>query len=105
MNEKMDKYNSRQIRLMEEKIHLFKEGDLTLYDLLSDLTGLLNCITDCDANLFSQFQSQLGTLDTVYANKVYENRTVLTDLENSLVITALQKIETLIESYNRVSHE
>lgn len=101
MNNDSIDYNVRQIKLMEKKIIFFKNKEINIYELLSDLMALLSSLQNCDTDWFSQFQSQLGTLDTIYANTLYENRTTFTDLEESLVNKSLQKIISLINAYKK----
>ena len=98
LNEQIE-YNKRQIDLMGKKIIFFKEGKLDIYNLISDLSGLLNCIQHCNKDWVARFQSQLGTLDTVFANSIYENRTTLTQLEQSLINKSLEIMNELINEY------
>lgn len=101
MQNEIMEYNNRQINLMIKKIIFFKAGQLDIYDLISDLGGLLNSIQDCNKDWFAAFQSQLGTLDTIFANIVYENRTEFTELEKSLIDKSLQVIDGLITTYKK----
>ncbi len=98
-------YNHRQIKLMENKLDSFKNGTINLYELMTDLTGLLHCIQNYGKEWGEKFQSQLGTLDTVYANFIYENRTTYTELEQNLINISIKKIHRLIEEFKEKNQE
>jgi len=94
-------YNYRQINLIETKIEAFKKDNIGVYDLITDLVSLLQCIQSCNKDWVETFKSQLGTLDTVYANATYENRTTYTQLEQNLIDESIKKIYKLIEEYKK----
>jgi hypothetical protein len=94
-------YNYRQISLMKTKIEAFKKGNIGVYDLITDLAGLLQCIQNCNKDWVETFRSQLGMLDTVYANTIYESRTTYTQQEQNLIDESIKKIYKLIEVYKQ----
>jgi hypothetical protein len=94
-------YNYRQIKLMKAKILFFHNKSIELFDIINDLESLLSHIKNPSAKWHTEFISWWANLESVYANAVYENKTIF-DLQDIQIINeAIKNIERLIEKYQK----
>ena len=53
----LNEYDARQLNIMMAKINAYQNGKLHIHDLIYDLEGLLNALTDIDENWKEEFKS------------------------------------------------
>ena len=61
----LNEYDLRQIILLEKRIALFENNKLELFDLINDLSGLLNALTSIDDRWKSDFQTAINSLEMI----------------------------------------
>lgn len=94
-------YNYRQIKLMKAKISFFKNKEIKLLDLINNLEGILSCIKNPPEKWRTEFVSWWANLESVYANTVYENRTIFDANDIQIINEAVKNIERIIEIYQK----
>ncbi len=60
-----DKYDLRQLRLMENKISLFVEGSLSLFSLVCDLSGLLQALETVPETWKDNVRDEVNSLEYI----------------------------------------
>lgn len=61
----LNKFDLKQIRLIEKKIDLFKNNNINLFTLVCDLNSLLNALENVPNYWKSDFQSEINTLELI----------------------------------------
>lgn len=59
-------YDAKQIILIENRIRLFEENKLDLFDLISDLGGILNALESVSDSWKDDFQAEINALEMIY---------------------------------------
>jgi hypothetical protein len=94
-------YNLRQIKLIESRIHEFKNKKISLDRLIFDLEALLNYIQNSNKEWFDEFQGLIGELDIIDATIAYENRKACTKEELTQLDNYLKEISILVNQYKK----
>ncbi|MGE0669379.1 MAG: hypothetical protein AB7H48_00395 [Parachlamydiales bacterium] len=63
---KLTEYDLRQIILIEKKIHLFENNKLNLFEIISDLGGLLHALESVPDSWKNDFQTQINSLEMIH---------------------------------------
>ncbi len=91
----MSDYNNRQYRRMLDQINDFRSKRIDLKHLINGLESLLCALEQADAGWKSEFQSNWGVLEEVYAVSLDQKRQ-LTKNDWRLLNTAVEDIKQLI---------
>jgi hypothetical protein len=63
---KLTEFDLKQIKLIEKKIGLFENNRLDLFDLISDLSGLLDVLESIDNHWKDDFKIEINTLELIH---------------------------------------
>ena len=96
---RMSEYDSRQQKLMLEKIHEFEAGKLQLITLIDDLAGLLDCLEATDQSWKNEFRAEWWTLEQVYAVALDRGHKTLSEENQRFVTEALANMKGLLERF------
>ncbi|NGX38596.1 MAG: hypothetical protein K1000chlam2_01770 [Chlamydiae bacterium] len=62
----LNRYDWKQIRLIEKKLILFENKKIGLFDLITDLDGLLNTLETVADSWKDNFRSGINSLEIIY---------------------------------------
>ena len=99
--DKIKAYNQRQINLMEDQITKFKKGDLSMYNLISNLYALLKCINETEALWCKAVSPLVGNLDTINAIALDRQQADFSPLQLREINQHIAEILKLIVIYRK----
>jgi len=62
----LTEYDLKQIVLIEKKISLFEESKLDLFEIICDLSGILNALESVSESWKKDFQREVNTLEIIH---------------------------------------
>lgn len=103
----LNEYDLKQIKLIEKKIVLFENNKIELFDLVNDLSGLLNALESVADSWKDNFQAEINSLemiqDSIEDGSISRWKgNVKEDIHKS--VSALKKMTiSLLEKYLKIS--
>lgn len=101
----MNEFDTRQLNIMKQKIHGFKEGQIHLSDLIYDLEALLNIIVDQDQIWKDTFKGYWWDLEQIYATALDNEKLYLDSEDQKCVSDAIENLKKLIETKLSISSQ
>lgn len=96
-------YDVRQLHLMFLKIKLFRNGNISIGNLINSLEALINTLQRRDNEWDKEYISHWFNLEQIYAVALYEERDLLDDNDIRIVIEESDALIDLITK--RLSQE
>ncbi len=94
----MSEYDQRQYKLLKSRIVQFREGEIGLPRLISDLDALLCALQSPDEAWKSSFQKSWGLLEEVFATALDRGKQELGPEDRKLVDQAVDQMSKLLEA-------
>lgn len=92
----MKEYDKRQLVLILQKIHAFKNGNLYLADLINDLGALVSVLTFEDQAWKDIFIGHWGDLEQVGAVALYREKVQLEPESQKSVLATVEILEAMV---------
>lgn len=91
----LNNYDYNQLIIIVEKINLFRKKNLSLHDLINDLSALVDVLENVDSDWKNEYRKWWAHLEEVYAVALYHNKDLDED-DWQIITKALNQIENLI---------
>ena len=92
----LNEYDARQLNIMMAKINAYQNGKLHIHDLIYDLEGLLNALTDIDENWKEEFKSFWQDLEVCYAVALDEEKECFSEVDKATIYNAINHLTKMI---------
>lgn len=98
-------YDKRQLNLMREQLCNFREGNLSIQGLISNVEGLINALENIDEVWIDKCRGFWWDIEQVYAVALDREKKSFDQYDSEIITKALKGIENLLDQILYPSEE